>query len=275
MFATTPPAYVRPSDIHPIITAEQLAEEAMHFGRKSVQDAIAAGDALLRSLEVWKGKKMAWFAMVRTKGLSRRTAERLMTKARNAAKSAHMRNSPEYLYDDGWDPSADAGKRPCRDCRIRGKTFSKDCPGCRALNRPTPKPKDERVLDMDGQEVPVALAEAFADGQTIRDFNSYLLKGTKSLVGLLERPGCKALNVEEITRRLRKLFQYANKYRPGKVCTGCEGNGCTICSSRGWITVMAVEDERAALKAADRRQKAKQRREALQSTQELNDALLE
>lgn len=272
------PGMVRPAqDLGAIIFEDKLktlVEEARAFGRKTIEQKLATGKKLIeikRDIDehnktARKDKRIRIYEFLASKGFTRTTAQRLIAAAANHDAGFKPTDEFDAMYDDGYDPVVDADKKPCRDCRLRNRKFSRKCPGCRALNRRTPKPKVEGpVVDMDGEPVPDRLVEAFKDGETIREFNSYLLSGTKSLVGLLERPGCKKINVEAIEKRLRGLYSYATKYRPGKVCTSCEGLGeradgdpCKICDGDGWVTVMAVADERAGVANAEKRRKAKE-----------------
>jgi hypothetical protein len=267
-----PPAIVQPAqDIGDVIFADRLntlMSEAQSFGRKTIEQAVECGRRLIATKAeidrynegVRRRKdKIEWAGVLNQYGFSQPTAWRLMTKAKSANSQFKMNCEMDRIYDDGYDPTADAGKKPCRDCRHRGKKFNRGCPGCRALNRPTPAPNDAGpVTDEDGYPVPAHLVEAFQDGRTIREFGNHLLKGVKSLVGLSERPGCSAINAVEIAKRLRTLNAYAYKYRPGYVHRDCEGQGCDACGHRGWFTVMQVADERAAEANRKKRARAKE-----------------
>jgi hypothetical protein len=261
-----PPAIIRPDEFADRLT--QLMAEARAFGRKTIEQKVACGQKLLDARaeldernRTAKSKKdrLTWRKLLARFGFSEPTARRLMTAARSHNSCVKLTHDMDRIYDDGYDPAADKDKKPCRECRMRGKDFNKTCPGCRALNRRTPEPKaDQPLADMDGNPIPEHLVEAFKDGETIREFTNYLLNGIKALAGLVERPGCQALNVDELTRRLKTLRTYALKYRLGLVHQECKSLGCMACKQRGWRTVMEVLDERAAASAEKARKRNKE-----------------
>jgi hypothetical protein len=264
---TEPPPIVRPAEFADHVHA--LLDEARTFGRKTIEQKVACGKKLIeafdelavRNHEARSPKdRLPWSKALKRFGFSVWTARRLMIAARSHNRMRNLHTSPlDAIYDDGIDPELLEGKRPCRPCRINGKEFSRKCASCRALNRPVSLPKDplEPVLDMDGNTLPENLIEVFEEATLIRDFNGYLATGAKALKGLVERPGCAALNLAEIQKRLRSLWAFAWKYRPGLPCPECKGQKCDKCGQRGFRTVMEVMDERAAESNANNREKAK------------------
>jgi hypothetical protein len=245
-----------------------LMFEAKTFGRKTIEQKVACGRKLIeaqdelaiRNQSATSTKdRLTWSKVLSRFGFNERTARRLMTAARSHNRPDNLSAPMEAIYDDGIDPACEVGKTPCRDCRIRGKDFSAKCAACRAQNRPTPQPKGDGPLkDEDGNIVPEHLVEAFKEGRIIREFTQYLTTGTKALKGLVERRGCRHLNVVELQKQLAALKSYALKYRPGYVHLDCEGRGCEACNGDGWFTVMKVLDERAAVANEKKRQKAKE-----------------
>jgi hypothetical protein len=263
------PAIVRPA--HNPILADRLhglMSEAQTFGRKTIEQKVACGRKLIeakhelaiRNESAASPKdRLRWSKVLKRFGFNERTARRLMTAARSHSRPDNLTAPMEAIYDDGIDPGCADGKKPCRDCRIRGNQFNQKCVSCRALNRPTPRHKDDSPpKDEDGNPIPEHLIPVFNEGQIIRELTGYLPTATKALTGLVERPGCSALRVDEIEKRLRSLSAYAWKYRPGYVHLDCEGKGCKACDGRGWLTVMKVADERAALANEKKRQRSKE-----------------
>jgi hypothetical protein len=266
-----PPAIARPAqDIGDLIFADRIntiMSEARNLGIRTIKEAVECGRMLIqakaeidRHNETVKRRKdrIEWQKVVEKYGFSRTTAWRLMKKTVAHDSAFHLKHELDAIYDDGYDPAADEGKKPCRDCRHRGKKFNKDCAACRALNRPAPKPKDDGPpRDEDGNPIPEHLIEIFNEGQILRELTGYLLNANKALNGLAERPGLSAVRFDELERRLKTLRAYALKYRPGYVHLDCDSRGCDGCNNRGWRTVMEVLDERAAEANRKKRERAK------------------
>jgi hypothetical protein len=260
------PAIVSPAqDIGDIIFSDRLTAimaEAQAFGRKTVEQAVECGRRLLaakaeidaRNAEIKKRKDKIQYAKVFKRfGFTQSTAWRLMRKAKNADSLFKMNNEMDAIYDDGQalpEESKKAAKLACRDCRHRGKKFSKACQACQVLNRPIPKPKDEKPLvDGDGKPVPDQLQAAWLDAQSILDWNKQLLDLSKSLKGLAERPGWKGVPVESICNAIKALTTTAWAYRPGFICADCEGHGFKKCKGDGYRANAIVRAERNFAKA--------------------------
>jgi hypothetical protein len=249
-----------------------LLDEARGFGRRTIEQKVACGRKLLEAKAEWEkqaeegAKPGPWKVVLKRFGFPERMARRLMTAARShesVKMTLQLLKSQPFdatdIYDDGFAPEDGNEKKPCRNCRINGKPFNPKCPGCRALNRNAPKPKEDDgpLTDFDNNPVPEHLIDVFQDGRTLREFNTHLLDGTKSLTGLIERPGCAGLDIDEVTKRLRLLSTHVWKYRPGLVCKDCQGHGCEKCGQRGWFTVMKVMGDRAAEASKQKREKGK------------------
>jgi hypothetical protein len=262
----TSPAIVKSVDFADRIHA--LLHEAQGFGRKTIEQKVACGRKLLDAHMEWESREKPppWKKYLQRFGFTEPTARRLMTaaKAESVKMTLQLLKSQPFdadaIYDDGIDPEVSALKKPCRECRMSGRLFNQKCAACRAFNRVVKPAKDpnEPVMDMDGNLVPEHLIEVFQEGWVIRELTGYLATATKALKGLVERPGCAALNVAEMQKRLRSLGAYAWKYRPGLPCPECQGQKCEQCRQRGFRTVMEVMDERAAESNAKNREKAKQ-----------------
>lgn len=269
-----PPAIVR-QDPTLADRLYELMSEAQSFGRKTIEQKVACGRKLIEAKAEWERRNVEaqpkhrtpWKKHLKMFGFEERTARRLMTAARShdAVKLTAQLLKPQVfcadaIYDDGIDPDTAQDKKPCRDCRIRGKAFSDKCASCRALNRPAPKPKEDAgpLKDEDGNEVPQHLVSVFNEGQMIRELGTYITNATKAIDGLIERPGCSGLRRDEAQKKLKGLKTYLLKFRPGYVHLECKGEGCIACHQRGWRTVAEVEFERAKATAEKNREKGQQ-----------------
>lgn len=253
---TDPPAIVR--DVHDVIAQDRiraLMDEAISLGRRTFEQAAECGRKLIEvqeeCLRQTDGKPGLFLKTLADFKVSRATAYRLMRKARNF-RNLNLRLPLEAVYDDGQPTPDESDKLVCRDCRIRGKKYSRDCRACRALNRPTPRPKVlTPIVDGDGTPVPERLQPVWLDALTIRQWGKQLADFGTALEGMRERPGCSAIRVEELRKRLKAVLNQAWAYRPGYVCAECQGEGCGPCEDRGWMPWCVVQDQRAAEKARE------------------------
>lgn len=251
---SSPPAIVQPALFADVLTA--LLSEAQGFGRKTIEAKVSCGRKLVEAKDEWEKRKdkTPWAKLLKRFGFSQQTAWRLMKAARSHKSASNL----DSIYDDGYDADLDEGKSPCRDCRHHGKKFDSKCAGCRSLNREPPKPKDDTPpQDRDGNLIPGHLLEVFREGEIIRSLTEYLATATKALVGLSERPGCSALRVDEIEKRLRSLKTYALNQRPGYVHLECEGKGCSGCR-KGFRSIEDILQERAAESSRKKAEKARE-----------------
>jgi hypothetical protein len=283
-----PPAIIQPAqDNGDQVFADRLTQlmaDARSFGRKTIEQKVATGRKLVEAHEEWERRnaeaqakdRTPWPKLLNRFGFSKETARRLMITARSHDRpkmGLHFPNPQPFnaddIYDDGIEPDVIEGKKPCRDCRMKGKSFNPKCAACRALNRPTPKPKDNGPLkDEDGNPVPEHLVGIFHEGRLLRELGNHVTNAIKAIKGLVERPGCSGLRVDEAQRRLKGVKAYLSKFRPGYVHLECGGNGCQGCNGRGWQTVMEVDFERAKAAAEERKRKG----QAWRNRQRASDA---
>jgi hypothetical protein len=256
------PAIIRPAgDIGDEIAKDRIATlvaEVISLGKTTAQNAVATGkkiDELYEEcLRQNGGKPGLWLKTCKQHKINHKTAKRLRTKYKNAL--SHQldteSNSLEAIYDDGQPAEDTTNKKVCRQCRITGRGYQKDCRACKALNRPVPTPKEDRpLIDGDGKPIPDHLKEIWLDAEQLRAFGRQFTGLGKAIAGLAERPSGSRIKVDSFIQRLKEDAQILWSFRPGYLCHVCHGDKCESCDNRGWFSHVEVQIMRTQERAAE------------------------
>lgn len=95
------------------------------------------------------------------------------------------------------------------------------------------RPDESGMKDANGTAVPPRLHDSFADQSMA--FAAELLKETASILKSAARwnPHCQ----DEYAKAASNLAELVESARPGSVCAECEGKGCPLCLTAGFVPV--------------------------------------